>query len=344
MWPLVRTALLYLVLRQSSLSCKIYGSTALSSSRGQPSASLKAESSIPQELASWCKAKNYKYKMEPLDGPGYCNKLFRILPNVGILKVYSELARERRKLSGLTFIDEQLGEIGVGPRVLHSSSSGLVMNALPPPPLTEQDVHAEGASDTLLSVSTTLALLHSTQPESKTEVRVNTKNMLWSALEILLSRIKNEDCRRYYKEQVEWQRDNLDALNLPMVALGHGDFKPSNVMMNGEDAKLIDFEMVGCHYRAFDLAKFFRTKSPTPWTVDNRRLFYDHYLSCLGDRSTTLSKLELESQLLIPMTWLEAAMFFEATEEYTMAADRKNSYEASRQLFIENISRYKRTS
>merc|ERR550532_1223921 len=46
----------------------------------------------------------------------------------------------------------------------------------------------------------------------------------------------------------------------PKVVLGHGDFKPSNVIMQKPCIiKLIDFELGGPNYRGFDLMKVFRT-------------------------------------------------------------------------------------
>merc|ERR1711865_747804 len=50
----------------------------------------------------------------------------------------------------------------------------------------------------------------------------------------------------------------------PAVVLGHGDCKPSNVMVSWENekvVKLIDFELGGPNYRGFDLMKIFRTAS-----------------------------------------------------------------------------------
>merc|ERR1712066_1161196 len=48
----------------------------------------------------------------------------------------------------------------------------------------------------------------------------------------------------------------------PALVLGHGDCKPSNIIVSGENAEtvtLIDFELSGPNYRGFDLMKVFRT-------------------------------------------------------------------------------------
>jgi thiamine kinase-like enzyme len=243
------------------------------------------------------------------------------------------------------------------------------------PALTEADVHAssKNATATLQAVATSLAKLHSLPIIGNSSTAKKTNNMLWSSLEVLLSIIEDgeqEDHHLgcYYRQQVEWQKDQLEALDLPIV-FGHGDFKPSNVIVehhhddDDDDCKatFIDFEMVGCHYRAFDLAKWFRTSNhpPTPWTRRNRQAFFRQYLrQSSGDTTistTTTHLLQLESQLLLPMTWLEAAIFFEAssssssssqkndlrrTELKQLAHDRKQQYQDSCKTFLDDVRVY----
>ena len=120
-------------------------------------------------------------------------------------------------------------------------------------------------------------------------------------------------------------------------------------------AKFIDFETVGCHYRAWDLAKFFRTSHATDWTDGNRRLFLERYSnsssqSTSGREDETITKLgtpaslllELESRLLLPMTWLEAAMFFETIGDTKKANHRKRHYEQSRAAFLKDVRNYQK--
>ena len=124
-------------------------------------------------------------------------------------------------------------------------------------------------------------------------------------------------------------RARCDALALPIVR-GHGDLKPSNVMMvraaeegvgADEAISFIDFELSGRHYRGYDLFKLFRTASE-PSTINMRR-FFEHYLTAsaeipaAGGSSASAASVELELDVLQaeayaaePLTWLEAAVFF----------------------------------
>ena len=138
------------------------------------------------------------------------------------------------------------------------------------------------------------------------------------------------------------ERARLDGQNLPMVT-GHGDFKPSNVMVvldEGGDiapgavnAQIIDFELAGPNYRGFDLCKFFRRDSG-PLPVDALGLFASEYLaagatlvSAVASKgappkggsaddaaesaaAAAVAALAAEATELEPLTWLEAAVFF----------------------------------
>mmetsp|Transcript_8475 Transcript_8475/g.20386 ORF Transcript_8475/g.20386 Transcript_8475/m.20386 type:complete len:192 (+) Transcript_8475:591-1166(+) len=146
--------------------------------------------------------------------------------------------------------------------------------------------------------------------------------MLWSCCNALLEQLNgnNEKLYQTYSTQLRHQKLVLEALHLPLV-LGHGDFKPSNVIILGDsgEARLIDWETCGCHYRAYDLAKFFRAVEPHTneehqLLSRNRFTFIKNYCDNVGatrgastDDPTWVS---LESKLLLPMTWLEAALFF----------------------------------
>jgi hypothetical protein len=104
------------------------------------------------------------------------------------------------------------------------------------------------------------------------------------------------------------------------------------------------------------LAKFFRTDSPTEFTKQNQRAFYQAYLETAATTTTTatpssssssseqmtvtttLDDLEREVKLLVPMTWLEAAIFFvcmacqdevQASRWNQLAMDRLMSYQKS---------------
>ena len=131
----------------------------------------------------------------------------------------------------------------------------------------------------------------------------------------------------YDTQKQRLQQMLTDENNL--VETGHGDLKPSNIMViqqqsptthtHSYEIRLIDWDLAGRHFRAFDLAKLFRTERPTAHTVPNRRFFLEAYAAecnrnCLpAAQSTTRldpNVLERQVELLLPMAWLEAAIFF----------------------------------
>jgi thiamine kinase-like enzyme len=145
---------------------------------------------------------------------------------------------------------------------------------------------------------------------------------------------------------IEQHREQLHTLQLPISACGHGDCKPSNGFLTGNDiigtdkrVKFIDLELAGTHYRAFDLATFWRTNSNVN-IEKNRNIFFEAYASTsntiAGGKPVSLETLEVEVDLLLPLTWLEAALFFfcMATQDGSvrsnhwneLALDRLESY------------------
>ena len=128
-------------------------------------------------------------------------------------------------------------------------------------------------------------------------------------------------------------RERCDALQLPVV-LGHGDLKPSNVMLHSEAGArregicFIDFELSGNHYRGYDLFKLFRTSQDMSHT--NLRAFLADYSSVCSSSAAgecgapivSLEELEAETYAAEPLTWLEAAVFFLfAVREYPEQRD-----------------------
>ena len=70
------------------------------------------------------------------------------------------------------------------------------------------------------------------------------------------------------RREVEIMANTVGKMGFSVV-LSHGDLKPSNVMLLGDDpvddvrlidldVRLIDLELAGPNYRGFDLAKLFR--------------------------------------------------------------------------------------
>eukprot|EP00980_Cylindrotheca_fusiformis_P010417 scaffold2315_cov113-Cylindrotheca_fusiformis.AAC.10 len=181
-----------------------------------------------------------------------------------ILKIYSDLAMKRMELSGDKRSQELMGKLGIGPSILNSTETYMIMEELEGQVLTHDTLLSSrpDSIEVIRSVATTLAKLHSIPYISNGK---QSKNMLWSCCDVFLSQIQENDdgLYRQYKEELSTQKQALDTLQLPLV-LGHGDFKPSNVIILDEsgEAKLVDWETCGCHFRAYDLAKFFRMTSP----------------------------------------------------------------------------------
>jgi len=113
--------------------------------------------------------------------------------------------------------------------------------------------------------------------------------------------------------EIKAARAALEKYQAALV-LGHGDCKPSNLIMEDEkcgSVKLIDFELGGPNYRGFDLMKLFRTErnSSKPCMT----YFLEEYVKCTcsgGPSNTDVSSLMDELERFEPLTWLEAAVFF----------------------------------
>lgn len=107
--------------------------------------------------------------------------------------------------------------------------------------------------------------------------------------------------------EIRQTRAVLETFN-PKIVLGHGDFKPSNVIRDSNIVKLIDFELGGPNYRGFDLMKVFRTALPASEECMER--FLTTYAGQAGESHSDVNALIAETQSFEPLTWLEAAVFF----------------------------------
>merc|ERR1719382_1823056 len=81
--------------------------------------------------------------------------------------------------------------------------------------------------------------------------------------------------------EISAARHALELKDTKLV-LAHGDFKPSNVMRDGGQVVIIDFELAGPNYRGFDLMKVFRTS--LPMSEDCMRTFFCSYAEALEER------------------------------------------------------------
>ena len=114
--------------------------------------------------------------------------------------------------------------------------------------------------------------------------------------------------RRELKEEYSYHARLVTPLLQNTQCLGHGDFKPSNVIHCHGGIRFIDYELSGLHYRGFDVAKFFRT-DPAKRNSDNFEYFLNSYINTNGNcNQHEVNALRLEAELLEPLTVGASAM------------------------------------
>mmetsp|Transcript_4811 Transcript_4811/g.8309 ORF Transcript_4811/g.8309 Transcript_4811/m.8309 type:complete len:319 (+) Transcript_4811:94-1050(+) len=233
-----------------------------------------------------------------------------------VLKRYSDIVFLRMEPEALGAVDRLAWRVGIGPAVMHASCRGLVTEMLPGRILEEQDMHSENWS-LLKSAAVALATLHQQQTPKECEG----SPMLWRTIDRMMEgAAKSPDLLPpgvppvdVMLAEIAAARARLDELQ-PLVVLGHGDLKPSNMMLCSEEThtvKLIDFELSGPNYRGYDLMKAFRSgKHNSPASM---RYFLRAYAETVASGradDAMVDALEQETKLFEPLTWLEAAVFF----------------------------------
>ena len=311
--------------------------------------------------------------VEPISDAGFCNNVYRIEQNIRseegqprtttfVAKIFSDLAKKRLDPTqkNIGEIDELLYKENIGPNILAHSSDALLMEYIDGKVLTESMLFdKERGLDLCKEVGDTLGEMHNLQGYHK-EVG---PNMLWHALDVMLSSCDENICLttdrgntwnlNELKKTIASHKDRLEELKLTCVPIGHGDFKVSNIIQKATgDIRLIDFELAGPHYRAYDLAKLFRSSSndKRESTLSYKLAFLESYYWRTHEEKSVSTKplaaaihqLEWEVQLLEPMTWLEAASFFlcmatldapsEKEKWIGLAQRRLNSYEKMQQI------------
>lgn len=328
-----------------------------------------------------------------LDHKGFCNTLCLVQESnngsdmdsrsgstVAIFKIYSDIAKARRRVSGLEdcHLDEYLGELGLGPRVYGSSKDCVLMEYLESGLILNQDMMT---TRLLKKVATSLAKLHTlklTTPQQQQQQQQRPHshgNMLWDSIDVLLDHVRDYSMKTYFQDQIDSQRTQLERLGLPLATIGHGDLKASNVMclhttmMQGDCIRFIDLETAGVHYRAFDLAKFFRDKLSTNngGSIENIIIGGNNYDTASQSQSTRNDQIkflqtylgvvsviingsdsiihdqDVES-LRLESTWLEAAIFFYASRQpkewKTLAEQRLEQYTIAMRRFPSTLETF----
>merc|ERR1719464_1588840 len=116
--------------------------------------------------------------------------------------------------------------------------------------------------------------------------------MLWRTMDKMMAAVARRTDLPKGLPSLDEMRSEISAARValskraPRVVLGHGDFKPSNVMEHAGSVRLIDFELAGPNFRGFDLMKAFRTASG-PCMLSLER-FLGAYAERVGEDAKTL--------------------------------------------------------
>jgi len=232
-----------------------------------------------------------------------------------VLKRYTDLVFLRIEADSIGIVDKHAEDFGAGPRVLYCSPLGLVAERVPGRTLEEKDMH-KGDVPLLQSVGRALARFH----QLPVPTQVQGVPMLWRTVDKMMDAIVRKP------ELIPSGMPGIDAivteiseaksildLYKPGVVLAHGDCKPSNVIVSGENSEfvtLIDFELSGPNYRGFDLMKIFRTAGGP--NENCMRHFFRAYVEECGRPADdeSVGALVAEAYMFEPLTWLEASVFF----------------------------------
>lgn len=267
-----------------------------------------------------------------------------------VVKRYTDLAFLRLDAEAIGSVDVHCGKHNVGPQVLYSSPQGLVMERLEGRTLEEADMHKDDFA-LVESVAKVLAQLHQLPVPAVCEG----EPMLWRTVDKMVEAAgrkpelwpKGMPSLHCIEQEIAKARTAVQKSSYPIV-LCHGDFKPSNVILNKDnEIKLIDHELGGPNYRAFDLMKVFRTAGKS--SQASMEHFLNSYVKCFGKETSEeeLSDLLEETKIFECLTWLEAACFFLALPQFKpqetdrwndLALDRWEKYESTKEALLGKVA------
>lgn len=264
-----------------------------------------------------------------------------------VAKVFSELSRRRALGGDASWGDvalQQAGAGALGARLLHASPGGVLHEWLPGGGLSRESLLDEPL---LACVSKQLAQLH------KTPVPPRARARLWkwlSAMGGVACAARDAAAEEVGGREPSWVQLEREAawaegiatrMGLPLVFC-HGDLKPDNILRVKDtagtdgppDIRFIDLELAGPNPRGFDIAKLFRTGADCPQLASTSlnfdegrelertlRAFAGHYCAHLGNIDPDCLVLEVEA--LLPLTWLEACVFFKASLSLETCLERQ---------------------
>ena len=246
---------------------------------------------------------------------GFCNSVYSVETDAGdklVVKVYSDLSLLRTEKHQRGVIDVMASESNLGPAVRWNTNEGIAHDFVHGRILEENDMHT--LRDVGEACAKVVAKFHSleTPPEFDRD-----GPLLWKWLERMLNQIESSENTAVLPVEVSELRAEVNRVSTVIrddenacVVLAHGDLKPSNVILTQSDApevQLIDLELSGPNYRGFDLMKLFRT-SPQQYSEERLRHFLKVY--CDAMNVDDVARVEAETKLFLPVTWLEATVFF----------------------------------
>ena len=279
------------------------------------------------------------FEATPLQS-GFCNDVFRVEAAGAepvVVKLFSAMARARCDAPCRGVVDVAVGAAGLGPRVLARTDDALVCAFVAGVEADEAAVRRDGCRLAVDEIAPKLRALHALPTPAPLPAA---PAALWRGVDAMLAAYGGArhgpiDAATLARE-ARRMRAAVDAVAAADV-VGHGDLKPSNVMVDAAGAAtFIDFELAGPNYRGYDIFKLFRSSSEPPVTNADLSRFLAAYL---GPSATarTVDHILLETRLFEPLTWLEAAIFFafasvqlpaKRDEMRALAADRWCAYEA----------------
>ena len=246
---------------------------------------------------------------------GFCNSVYLVETSAGekqVVKLYSDLSLLRTEKYQRGVIDVMASQSRLGPAVRWNTSEGIAHDFVPGRILEEEDLHTR--QDVGEASAKLIAKFHSleTPPEFDAD-----EPLLWKWLKRMLDEIETSENENVLpvdfltlRAEVERVSSIIRDRENACVVLAHGDLKPSNVIMTQRDAlevQLIDLELSGPNYRGFDLMKLFRT-TPQRYSEEHFRNFLKVY--CKEMKVDDVASVESEAKLFLPITWLEACVFF----------------------------------
>jgi len=267
-----------------------------------------------------------------------------------VVKCYTDLAFLRLDPDAMGSVDVAVGNSAIGPCVRYSSPRGLVMDHVDGHTLEEKEMHKDDFG-LLGTLANAVAQLHRLPiPEvckgdpmlwrsvDKTVAVANEKPELWPAGMPSIESVMKE---------IRWAKEMVDKIS-PEIVLAHGDLKPSNVISDEKknEVHIIDCELGGPNYRAYDLMKIFRTAADASET--SMRYFFRKYSEEI-DGSTSersIDRLFAEAKLFEPLTWLEASCFFLAMPQFKpedtsnwhhLAVDRWKKYQETKHMLLDSV-------